>query len=208
MPGVRHRAIAPSLQSSWGRWSRLSDLRAHHPAFIIRDTPQGLGLDTQRWDISGGEACWPTTRIVSMTLPWWRRLAERLAQRCLIPVTACTATLPSRHGRDGARGERPAWFTPPNEPVFTIAGLWRETGDARCFAMVGCLGEGPFSVMPVVIAPEDRETWLHGTWDDVAALQRPCAPEHMRIGLPESPPPFYARNDHDQLWALPMTTGR
>lgn len=186
-------------QASWGRWSRLSDLVPGHPAFVLRRIERekggGMALDTQRWDISGGEACWPTTQIFSLSLPWWRRLAERPAQRCLIPLTACTAAPAPRQEHEagagswrgrGGRGARSAWFTLADEPLFTVAGLWREAGDTRCFAMLGCPGEGPLATLPVVIAPQDRERWLQGDWDEIMPLQAPCAPERLRIGLSES----------------------
>ena len=135
----RDFAIAQSGQGSWGAWSRLQDLRAGDPAFILRQGGAGLILDTQRWDISGGEACWPTTQILSLSLPWWRRLAERPAQRCLIPLTAaCIALSPS-----GVRSGRAAWFTLADAPLFTVAGLWRDHGGARCFAMLGCVRTRP-----------------------------------------------------------------
>ena len=73
-------------------------------------------------------------RIPGLSLPWWRRLAERPAQRCLIPLTACTLSVAGQPGRD----RRATWFALAEVPVFTVAGLWRESGDARCFALVEC----------------------------------------------------------------------
>lgn len=193
--------LAGSAQGSWGNWPRLGELRAGQPAFVLRRTSEGLSLDTQRWDISGGAGCWPTTRILSVSLPWWRRLAERPAQRCLIPVTACTAPLPPKGGRDG----RSAWFTIPDEPVFTIAGLWRDTGDGRCFAMLGCPAEAVFPILPVVIAASERATWLNADWDIAAPLMAPPAPDRIRIGLPEFSSPFYVGDapgrPGDRPWA-------
>ncbi len=166
-------AIAWSAQASWGTWGRLSDLRAGHPAFVIRHTPEGTGLDTQRWGMGEGREA--TTRIPGLSRPWWRRLAERPAQRCLIPLTACTMATP-------ARERRATWFALADASVFTVAGLWREGGDARGFAMVEC--EDGLSPMPMIVAAEDRERWLHGSIADITALQQPCLPETLRIGLP------------------------
>jgi len=187
-----------AAQGSWGNWTHLNELRPGQPAFVLRRTPEGEGLDldTQRWDINGGTGCWPTTLILSVSQPWWRRLAERPAQRCLIPVTACTAPLPPRDGRDGRSG----WFAMVDEPVFTIAGLWRDTGDARCFAMLACPTDGPFPVMPVVIAAGDRATWLDAEWDGAARLLTATRAERIRIGLPENATPLYAEGDRDRPW--------
>ena len=176
-------AIAWSAQASWGTWDQLTDLRAGHPAFVIRHTAEGNGLDTQRWGIGEGREA--TTRIPGLSLPWWRRLAERPAQRCLIPLTACTMAAPAR-----GRGDRRAtWFALADEPVFTVAGLWREGGDARGFAMVEC--EDGLSPMPLIVAAADRERWLHGSIAEIAALQRPYSPEALRIGLPRPAAPVY-----------------
>jgi putative SOS response-associated peptidase YedK len=208
--------LAGGAQGSWGNWSQLHDLRPGHPAFVLRRTgaDQRLGLDTQRWDIrgsdgGGGEGGLPTTRLMGVAQPWWLRLAMRPAQRCLIPVTACTVPLPLRDGRDRERGSgwngRSAWFSLVDEPVFTIAGLWRDTGDARCFAMLGCPADAPLSVQPVVIAPADRARWLDADWDAAAPLLAPVAAERIRIGLPETllseaGPALYAQNGHDRPW--------
>lgn len=204
-------AIAATPPSAWGAWAQLGDLRPGHPAFVLRRTGDGeeggggLALDTQRWDISGGQACWPTTQILSVSLPWWRRLAERPAQRCLIPLTACTALLPNRAGMAAGAG-RSAWFDMVDEPVFTVAGLWRDTGTARGFAMLGCLADAPFSILPVVIAPCDRDRWLDAPWDMAAPLIAPVPAERVRIGLPEPIASFYA-DGHDRPWApAPIAT--
>jgi len=198
-------AVAWTHRVSWGAWSRLRDLVPGHPAFVLRQGAQGLGLDTQRWDISGGEACWPTTRIFSLTLPWWRRLAEVPAQRCLIPVTAARGALSSPDGRE----DRPVWFTLDGQPVFTVAGLWRRHAGAHGFAMLGCAGgEGPWSTLPMIVAPEDRARWLGGDWADVTALQNPSPVLPIRIGLCEGPAASYERCDRDSAWPPSRRTAR
>lgn len=200
----RDFAIAQSGQGSWGAWSRLQDLRAGDPAFVLRRGKGGLILDTQRWDISGGEACWPTTQILSLSLPWWRRLAERPAQRCLIPVTAaCIALSPS-----GVRSGRAAWFTLADSPLFTVAGLWRDHGGARCFAMLGCVsGHASWSSLPMIVAPEDRARWLDGDWDDLLTLQAAWSPERIRIGLSDAPSAPYDRIDPIGVWQQDRAMG-
>ncbi len=188
--------------ASWGAWPRLRDLLPGHPAFVLRQGPQGLGLDTQRWDINGGEACWPTTQIFSLSLPWWRRLAAVPAQRCLIPVTAARGALSSPDGR----ADRSVWFTLEDQPVFTVAGLWRRNAGAHCFAMLGCPGgEGPWSTLPMIVAPRDRSRWLEGDWADVTALQLPSPALPIRIGLCDMPAAPYALADRDSLWPRPRT---
>lgn len=180
---------AAAHQASWGRWSRLTDLRPGHPGFVLRRTAQGLGLDTQRWGIGGGGGRQPTTRIAGVSLPWWRRLAERPDQRCLIPVSACTAmrSAPLSDGRDG----RSAWFALVDEPVFTLAGLWRGAGGARGFAMLGAPDDGAFPVMPVIVPAEARERWLGAPWDVAAPLLASTVPATPWIVLSETRTAFY-----------------
>ena len=66
--------------------------------------------------------------------------------------------------------------------------MWRVCCDARCFVMVECGADhgadALFSTMPMIVAAPDRERWLHGAMQDIAALGRPCPTERLRIGLP------------------------
>ena len=189
-------------EGSWGAWPHLRDLLPGHPAFVLRQGPQGLGLDTQRWDINGGETCWPTTQIFSLSLPWWRRLAEVPAQRCLIPMTAARGTLFSRDGR----ADRSVWFTLDDQPIFTVAGLWRRNAGAHCFATLACAGgEGPWSTLPMIVAPCDRSRWLEGDWTDLTTLQVPSSALPIRIGLCDMPAAPYAMADRNSLWDRPRT---
>lgn len=112
-----------------------------------------------------------------------------LNRRCLIPGTSFRE----------AKGRNPAedfWFaltgTDPR-PLFAFAGLWRggqpgiegDEGDWTTHTMVTTspnkLVEPVHPTrMPVILDPQDYETWLYGTPAEAAELLRPFPAEKMR----------------------------
>lgn len=119
--------------------------------------------------------------------------ASFLERRCLVPASSFNET----------KGQRPAtdyWFALVGEeerPPFAIAGLWRqemedllEPEHPRCVhTMVTTEANGlvrPIHAkgrMPVILQPEDYQTWLTGSPEEAAALLRPYPSEKMRIVL-------------------------
>lgn len=122
---------------------------------------------------------------------WKGSFAER---RCLVPASSFNET----------KGQKPAtdyWFGMAGEaderPPFAIAGLWRWENDdlldaehPRCVhTMVTTEANDllrPIHAkgrMPVILRPDDYETWLTGSLEEAAALLRPFPSEEMRIVL-------------------------
>ena len=119
--------------------------------------------------------------------------AESFAvRRCLVPATAFAE----------ARGRKPAtffWFgladeDPAARPPFAFAGLWRRFRGAYRGERVEIdthtiITTGPNELvrpvhpdrMPVILGPEDHETWLSGPPDEAARLMRPFPAARMRI---------------------------
>ncbi|TCM17941.1 putative SOS response-associated peptidase YedK [Novosphingobium sp. PhB165] len=92
-------------------------------------------------------------------------------RRCLIPMTAWAEP----EGAEGAMTR--TWYSPLEESLFAVAGIWRPTvewGDAFSVVMVGGPDAhvGGQNHMPVILAPEDWEQWTHGTPDDAIELCR------------------------------------
>ena len=100
------------------------------------------------------------------------------ARRCLIPATAYAE----------ATGCNPAtyhWFRVPNAETFAFAGIWQyrkgTVGDTEIdgtfYSMVTTspneLTAKYHNRMPVILSPEDYETWLQGGSDKAAHLMRP-----------------------------------
>ena len=120
----------------------------------------------------------PVNNIADLTKPMWSGLARKPEWRCLIPVTAFAEA-------EGPRGARTrTWFGVRDEPVFAWAGLWRQSaewGDVYAGVMTECNAaiRPVHDRMPVLLTRDDHEAWLHGSIDDIAALQARCFPDEL-----------------------------
>lgn len=93
-------------------------------------------------------------------------------RRCLIPVTAFAEA----EGEKGAKTR--TWFTLPDEEVFAVAGLWRDTpewGPAYTMVMTeACIHVADVhDRMPVILKRSDWGDWLDGAPDAAGLLCRP-----------------------------------
>lgn len=124
----------------------------------------------------------------------WRRLAAKPENRCLIPLTEFCEFTPEKHdladGKPPLKGEM--WFSVIDQPTFAVAGFWQRTEQGRGFTMVTC---DPNSLvapihpkaMITILAPDDIDTWLRGSYDEIVALQRPYDPGKMTVRGPVFP---------------------
>ena len=121
------------------------ELRPFGRAYVVRNDAGRHGIDVMEWDVLAGQAKqggrkMAQTNVRSLHLPQWRSLVADPANRCLIPLTEfCEwARKPSDlgDGRKPIKGEM--WFAVTDQPVFAVAGFWRQVGDQRYFAMVTC----------------------------------------------------------------------
>ena len=100
----------------------------------------------------------------------WRYSFEE--RRCLIPVTEFAEA-------EGPKGSMTrTWFSLPDQPVFAVAGIWRDTpewGPAYSMVMTeACQHVADVHTrMPVILRPGDWADWLDGAPDDAAILCRP-----------------------------------
>ena len=94
------------------------------------------------------------------------------ARRCLIPVTGfCEA-----EGEKGAKTR--TWFSLPDEELFAVAGIWRETAEwGAAYSMVMTEAcdhvQGVHDRMPAILPPSDWMDWLDGPPDAAELLCRP-----------------------------------
>lgn len=145
------------------------------------------------WDVLGGQASWPMTNVRNLKLPQWRKLAAEPENRCLIPLTEFCEWTPDKHKvGDGPPVKGEMWFAVPDEPVFAIGGFWQVTERGPSFAMVTC--DPNELVKPIhpkamitILAPEDHDRWLTGSYDDVVALQKPFPAGQMTVRGPVFP---------------------
>jgi len=120
----------------------------------------------------------PVNNIADLSSFMWRFVAPRPEQRCLIPLSAfCEA--------EGEKGSKTrTWFSVKGQPIAAWAGMWKQSpewGAVYAGLMTGC-NEAVRPVhdrMPVLLLPEDHETWLHGSLDDIAAFRDRCFPDAL-----------------------------
>jgi putative SOS response-associated peptidase YedK len=168
------------------------ELTPRSRAYVIRRSDRGTGVDVMSWTC-GGQAKWPMTNVRNLTLPQWRRLAEKPENRCLVPLSEFCEWAPDVHDIGGDRlikGEM--WFQVTDQPLFAVAGFWQPAARGNGFTMVTC---DPNSLvepihpkaMITILEPQDHDHWLTGSYDDVVALQRPYDPTRMSVRGPEFP---------------------
>jgi len=145
------------------------------------------------WDLLGGKADYAITNARDLG-GRWRSLASRPDRRCPVPLTEFCEWTPDRHDVGGGKpikGEM--WFRVTDQPLFVVAGFWQPLdGGARGFTMVTCNPNelvAPIhpKAMITVLAPEDHDHWLTGSYDDVVALQRPYSAERTAVRGPVFP---------------------
>ena len=134
------------------------------------------------------------TNVRNLKLPQWRKLAEKPANRCLVPLTEFAEFTPEKHdlgdGKPPLKGEM--WFSVTDQPVFAVAGFWQQTKDGAGFTMVSCDPNDLVApihpkAMITILATEDVYTWLRASYDEVVALQRPYPADRMTVRGPIFP---------------------
>jgi putative SOS response-associated peptidase YedK len=100
---------------------------------------------------------------------WRYSFAER---RCLIPVTEFAEA-------EGEKGSKTrTWFSLPDEEVFAVAGIWRDTAEwGPAYSMVmteACIHVAEVhDRMPVILGRDSWTDWLDGPPDAARLLCQP-----------------------------------
>lgn len=171
-----------------------AELRPKSRNYVIREQGGERAWDVMTWDVLGGQASWPMTNVRNLKLPQWRKLAEKPENRCLVPLTEFAEFTPEKHdlgdGKPPLKGEM--WFSVIDQPVFAVAGFWQHLKDGPGFTMVTCDPNelvAPIhpKAMITILKPDDVETWLHGSYEDVVALQKPYDASKMTVSGPVFP---------------------
>lgn len=103
---------------------------------------------------------------------FWKPSFE--ARRCLIPVSGFAEA-------EGPRGSMTrTWFTPPDAPLFAIAGFWRDTAEwDRAYTMLMTNANDTVKPvhnrMPVILPPAAWDAYLNAEPRDAYALCQPYA---------------------------------
>jgi len=168
------------------------ELRPKSRSYVIREEGGERAWDVMSWDVLGGGAAWPMTNVRDLTR--WRALASHPENRCIVPLTEFCEFTPEKHdlgdGKPPLKGEM--WFQVKDQPVFPVAGFWQRTKEGNGFTMVTCDPNelvAPIhpKAMITILEPEDVDTWLRGSYDEVVALQRPYPADQMTVRGPVFP---------------------
>jgi putative SOS response-associated peptidase YedK len=170
------------------------ELRPKSRNYVIREEAGERAWDVMTWDVLGGGAAWSMTNVRNLGLKQWRALAANPENRCIVPLTEFCEFTPEKHdlgdGKPPLKGEM--WFQVTDQPVFPVAGFWQRTKAGNGFTMVTCdpneLVEPIHpKAMITILEPEDVDTWLRGSYDEVVALQRPYPADKMTVRGPVFP---------------------
>lgn len=110
----------------------------------------------------------------------WRNWAARPEQRCLIPTERYAEAV----GEPG--NMTTTWLSLKSQPVFAWAGLWRNSEEwGPVFTGVMSDNAPELSDIhdrsPVILAPEDWQTWLTGPFEDLYQFDRPWPAEDVHV---------------------------
>jgi putative SOS response-associated peptidase YedK len=118
----------------------------------------------------------PTRRISTLgnqKSPFWIGNLRNSEFRCLVPATA-VMLWGSGIDYEGRRLRH--WFAPPDQPVFAMAGVWKDE-EIPAFALLTSETVGEprrlgCKAMPLVLPDDEqaRQAWLHGGWEAASAL--------------------------------------
>jgi putative SOS response-associated peptidase YedK len=118
----------------------------------------------------------PVATVRNPDSPFWIGTLRHTQFRCLVPMTSFPVWSAAPDPRNGRKTQH--WFHLPAEPIFAVPGIWRDS-EVVSFAYLTTEPNelidtvNPNS-MPVILAPEDHETWLKADWDTAKALIRSC----------------------------------
>ena len=170
------------------------ELRPKGRAYVIREQNGVRAWDVMSWDVLGGKAPYPMTNVRNLSLLQWKRLADRPENRCVVPLTEFCEFTPEKHdlgdGKPPLKGEM--WFSVMDQPVFAVAGFWQHTGNGNGFTMVTCNANSLVEpihpkAMVTILEPEDIDTWLRGSYEQIVSLQRPFDAARMQVRGPDFP---------------------
>jgi putative SOS response-associated peptidase YedK len=161
--------------------------------WVVRHAESQLKLDVMEWGVpfnvknpkTGKVTTKPVTNVRNLASGFWRNMLGNPANRCLVPVTEFAEP----EGEVGSKVWR--WFSLPSAPIFSFAGVWRQTEVGPAFAFLTCGYDGDPSThivgkvhpkaCPVILHRDDEEHWLNGDVDQVCSLASPFPSQLMKI---------------------------
>lgn len=171
----------------------VAELYPGYPGMVVAD---GV-LRSMAWGFplslkgKGGQLLKPkpvnNTRCDKLDSFMWRASFE--ARRCLIPVSEFAEA----EGQRGAMTR--SWFSLPDQPVFVIAGIWRDSAEwGPVYSMImtdACEQVAPaHDRMPVILPPSRWQDWTAGP---PAQARELCVPYAGEMALRRTDEPWVRR---------------
>ena len=130
------------------------------------------------------------TNVRNLESPFWIGNLRHSTLRCLVPVTSFQEWGAKPNPQTGRKDQH--WFHLPAAPVFAFAGIWRDLTDMPVFAFLTTepnklVGSVHPKAMPVILHPEDYDTWLTADWKDAQKLVAPFPTQLMGMESPDKP---------------------
>lgn len=150
-------------------------------AWVVRKQDGARALDLMTWGFPPPpRSRTPVTNVRNLASPFWRSALGRPHRRCLVPVTEFCEW----EGEAGSKRER--WFSLTASPLFAFAGVWRPTDTGKAFAFLTCepnplVAPVHARAMPVILDPEDYDTWLDGETESACSLAQPFPSQLMTL---------------------------
>jgi putative SOS response-associated peptidase YedK len=145
---------------------------------VVVQGKEGRRLVPRQWGVPPPrDVDRPVVNVRNLQSPFWIGTLRHTEFRCLVPVTSFMewGGVPKA---DAGQTKRPArvqnWFTLPAAPVFAFGGIWRDS-EVPSFAFLTCepnrlVGAVHPKAMPLILHPEDNDSWLTADWKDVQRL--------------------------------------
>jgi putative SOS response-associated peptidase YedK len=192
-----HYRLHPEALPSWreyigyrepeGEWSETKiDIWPKYEAVVARHEEGAQVLDRMAWGVpttvkgkSGKPLTKHVTNVRNLTSPFWKSMLANPARRCLVPFSQFAEP-------KIGQGREEHWFAINDAPVSCFAGIWRPSEAGNVFAFLTCEPNALVAplhpkAMPVILHPEDYETWLTTDYDGACALAQPFPSQLMGV---------------------------
>ena len=162
-----------------------TEIHPDEEAATIRQVGGVRELASMRWGFPAAVLSnRSVTNVRKLLSRFWRDALSNPQRRCLVPVNAFSewAETPSLH----TVKRRKAWFDLPGRPLFAFAGVWHPAPDGDRFAILttranAFVSDLHMEEMPMILAKDEHEEWLGGTFAEVCALSDAYPDSEMRI---------------------------
>lgn len=160
--------------------------------FIAGPHPQGRlprRMVPRLWGVPPPPSAFEARAILSVRnieSPFWIGNLRNIEFRCLIPATSFMEWgANSTRGTNGDGKRRRHWFACADQPVFAMAGVWKDS-EVPSFAVLTCEPNAALrrvgrDTMPVILPADAKaqDLWLRGGWARAQALLVPYSSSLM-----------------------------